>query len=91
MIGTEETEEKKAIENKDLKVLRDGHGLSQPLPVPKRLYSLKEASIYLGRTLWGVRELVWAGKLPIVRTGKRQFVDLRDMDRFIEQNKVTYP
>ena len=79
------TEEKKTIENQ---VIRSGHGLSEPLP--RRLYSLKEAAPYLGRTLWGIRELVWAGKLPVVKSGKRQFVYVRDMDRFIEQNKVTY-
>jgi hypothetical protein len=35
-------------------------------------------------------ELIWAGKLPIVRTGKRIFIDVKDMDTYIEKNKETY-
>jgi len=59
-------------------------------PLPKRLYTLKEAGYYMGRTLWSMRELIWAGKLPIVRSGKRIFIDLKDMDTFIEKSKETY-
>ena len=55
----------------------------------KRLYDLKSAAEYLGRPVWGVRELVWAGKLPVVRDGKKQYVDLFDMDHYIERNKIT--
>ena len=79
------TEQKTELENQRV---MSGPRLSQPLP--RRLYTLKDAAPYLGRTLWGIRELVWAGKLPIVRTGKRQFVDVKDMERFIDVNKVTY-
>lgn len=60
-------------------------------PLPKRLYTLREGAFYLGRTLWGIRELVWAGKIPVVRSGKRMFVDIRDLDSFIEKSKFTYP
>jgi hypothetical protein len=59
-------------------------------PLPKRLYSLPEASIYLGRSLWSTRELVWAGKLPIVRDGKRIFVDIVDLENYVTRNKTTY-
>lgn len=33
----------------------------------KRLCTLKEAANYLGRSDWSVRELIWSGRLPIVR------------------------
>ena len=56
----------------------------------KRLYDLKEAGQYLGRTVWGVRELVWKGALPVVKDGRKQYIDLYDLDRFIEQNKTTF-
>ncbi|GAB4389920.1 MAG: hypothetical protein Kow0025_18440 [Thermodesulfovibrionales bacterium] len=56
--------------------------------LPKRLFSLKEASVYLGRTVWAVREMLWAGKLPFVRDGKRILLDIRDMDRWIEASKT---
>ena len=54
----------------------------------KRLYSIPEAAAYLGRSVWSMREMVWAGKLPAIRDGRRIFVDLEDMNRWIERNKV---
>ncbi|TKB65674.1 MAG: helix-turn-helix domain-containing protein [Nitrospira sp.] len=54
----------------------------------KRLYSITEAGHYLGRSSWSVRRLVWAGALPQVRAGGRVHLDIRDLDEFIEQNKV---
>jgi len=59
-------------------------------PLPKRLYSLPEAAHYLGRTLWSMRELIWKGSLPIVREGKRIFVDVNDLNIYIEKNKSIY-
>jgi excisionase family DNA binding protein len=56
----------------------------------KRLYTLKEASVYLGRSIWGVRTLIWNGKIPIVRDGRRMFIDVLDLERFVESNKTTY-
>ena len=58
-----------------------------PTPV-KRLYSLHETGIYLGRSVWSVRRLVWAGDLPTVRAGGRVHVDVNDLDAFVEKNKV---
>lgn len=55
----------------------------------KRLYSLPEAAVYLGRSTWSVRRLLWNGELPQVRAGRRVHVDVRDMDAFIDKNKVT--
>lgn len=57
----------------------------------KRLYSIKEASVYLGRTVWAVREMIWAGKIPIVRDGRRILIDIFDMDRWVDRNKMEYP
>jgi len=54
----------------------------------KRLYSLPEAAVYLGRSTWSVRRLIWGGELPSVRAGRRVHVDVRDMEDFIEKNKV---
>ncbi len=79
------TGEIKGIKNRE--VIK-AQGISNPLP--KRLYSLKEAAYYLGRTLWSARELVWAGKLPVVRDGKRIFVDVNDLESYVTKNKTTY-
>ena len=56
----------------------------------KRLYSIKEASVYLGRTVWAVREMIWAGKIRYVKDGRRILVDILDMEKWIEQNKTQY-
>jgi len=54
----------------------------------KRLYTIKEAGIYLGRSVYSVRELIWDGKLPCVRVGRRIQLDIRDLDEFIKKHKV---
>lgn len=55
--------------------------------ISKRLYSVKEAGKYLGRSAWAIRHLIWEGHLPQVRQGRRVMVDVVDMDRFIEKYK----
>lgn len=61
--------------------------MNQPRPL-KRLFSLSEAATYLGRSTWSVRRLIWNGELPQVRAGGRVHVDVRDLDEFIEKNKI---
>jgi excisionase family DNA binding protein len=60
--------------------------------VPKRLYTLQEAAIYLGRGLYGMRELVWSGEIPVVKgnNGRKIYVDIMDLDNYIERNKSVY-
>jgi excisionase family DNA binding protein len=54
----------------------------------KRLYSVQEAGLYLGRSVWGIRELIYAGKLACVRDGRRVLIDIEDMDQYIKRNKT---
>jgi excisionase family DNA binding protein len=70
--------------------IKKAHGISSPLT--KRLYNLREAAQYLGRSEWGMRELIWAGRIPVVRVegGRRIFVDIEDLNHFINQNKSIY-
>ena len=56
-------------------------------PVVKRLYTIKEASVYLGRPVSGVRTLLWKGLLPYIQTGRVQYIDVRDIDGYVEANK----
>ena len=56
----------------------------------KRLYTLKEAAFYLGRGLFGVRQMVWRGELPIVRNGRKMFIDINDLESYVGKNKTTY-
>lgn len=58
----------------------------------KRLYTLKEAAHYLGRSDWAMRELVWKGLIPTVKTSgaRKIYFDIIDLDAFIEKNKAFY-
>ena len=56
----------------------------------KRLYTVAESAFYLGRTVDALREMVWAGKLPAVRDGKRILLDIKDMDTWIETSKTRF-
>jgi hypothetical protein len=70
---------------------REKHKTAQDIStIPKRLYTIKEAGIYLGRSVWSVREPFWGGKLPCVRVGKRIHLDIRDVDKFIEEHKMKF-
>ncbi len=64
-----------------------------PKPVlPKRLYTEEEAASYLGRTLWGMRELRYAGKIEFIpgssHSGSRKYYDVHDLDAYIDENKT---
>ena len=55
--------------------------------VSKRLYTVPEAAEYLGMTDWGIRGLITNGKIDTVRNGRRLFLAIEDMDRWIAENK----
>lgn len=75
---------------KQIPQITKAQGISSP--VFKRLFTLKEAARYLGRSEWGMRELLWAGKIPVVRQdgARKIFLDIQDLDDFINRNKSTY-
>ncbi len=56
-------------------------------PLPRRLYDIEAIHVYLGVPIHTVREMIWRGDLPYVRIGRRQYLDIRDVDIFIEANK----
>ena len=61
-----------------------------PTGPAKRLYNISEAACYLGRSVDSLRELLWAGKVPFIKDGKRIYLDVRDMDGYIEQSKQQF-
>ncbi|HCX90552.1 MAG TPA: hypothetical protein DHT43_08600 [Deltaproteobacteria bacterium] len=71
-----------------MKAQRINNPVSQA--INKRLYSIKEASLYLGRSVWAVREMLWAGKIPYVKDGRRILLDINDMDLWIERSKTQF-
>ena len=55
--------------------------------VRPRLLSVEQAAVRIGRTKQSVQHMVAEGKLPVVRDGRRVFLDIEDLDRWIEANK----
>ncbi len=72
------------------KALQNTHGIHSA--VHKRLYTLKEAAEYLGRSVWGMRELIWSRKIPVVKeaNGRKIFIDVLDLENYVEKNKSIY-
>lgn len=58
-------------------------------PLTKRLYNLQEAATYLGRPVFSVRTLIWRGALPVIKDGRKLYLDVVDMERYITANKET--
>jgi len=69
--------------------LQEAQGIRNPFS--PRLLPLKRAAEWLGLTTWAMRERIWAGDIPVVRFpgGRKMFVDTQDLEKFIEQNKMT--
>jgi excisionase family DNA binding protein len=56
-------------------------------PVKPRLLSVDQAAVYLGRTREAVQHMIASSKLPTVRSDRRVFIDVKDLDAWIEDNK----
>ena len=54
-----------------------------------RLLPLKDAAAWLGLTIWAMRERIWAGQIPVVQFpgGRKQYIDVQDLENFIQKNK----
>jgi excisionase family DNA binding protein len=55
--------------------------------ITPRLLSIEEAARYLGRTKDSMQHLIAAGAIRTVRSDRRVFLDIRDLDTWIDQNK----
>lgn len=55
---------------------------------PNRLLTLSQAAGYLNCSVVTVRRLIWSGQLPIVQWDRRQRLDPRDLERFVDQHKI---
>lgn len=63
------------------------HTRKKDIRPQKRLFSLEDTSIYLGCSMGFIKSMLDNGKLPFIRDGKRVFIDIRDIDIWIERNK----
>jgi excisionase family DNA binding protein len=53
----------------------------------RRLISLRDAADMLGLSVASVRRLIGSGQLHAVKLNRRVLVDVRDVDRLIEEAK----
>lgn len=58
------------------------------MPVKRRLLSVEEAAVYMGRSEEAMQHLIASGRIRTVRIDRRVFVDLRDLDKLIEDYKT---
>jgi hypothetical protein len=54
----------------------------------RRLLSLKEVVEEIGGTMWFWRSQIWSRRIPVVQVGKKQWIDTRDLEAFIQKNKI---
>jgi excisionase family DNA binding protein len=60
----------------------------RPQSTDQRLLTAKQAAVYLGRTESAVRQLIHKRVLPVVRFDRVIRIDVRDLDRLIEENRT---
>jgi excisionase family DNA binding protein len=56
--------------------------------ISPRLLTVKQAAIYLGRTEYALRCLIYRRELPVVRKGRRIHLDRYELDRLIEKGRI---
>lgn len=56
--------------------------------VKARLYTAKEAAVYIGRTVNAFRLLYVKHEIPVVQMDGRVMFDKGDLDRWIERSKT---
>ena len=59
-----------------------------PTRVQSRLMTVEQAAGYLGRTKEAVQHMIASGKLRTVRIDRRVCLDVRDLDRLIDESKT---
>jgi len=79
-----------ASKNHNSKDLKKAQGINNP--IGPRLLTLKKAAEYLGLTVWAMRERIWSGQIPVIRFpgGRKLYVDVQDIEVFIERNKEVF-
>ena len=60
---------------------------AESTPVRPRLLTVEQAAVYIGRSKEAVQHMVSSGKVPTVRSDRRVFIDVEDLDRWIREHK----
>jgi len=77
-------------EKQDRQAIQKAQGTVNPQG--PRLMTIKQASAYLGLTVWALRERIWSNQLPFIQWpgGRKIFLDRADLENFIVKNKRTF-
>jgi excisionase family DNA binding protein len=78
------------VANRENRAIQKDQGT--PYPSAPRLLTLPKAAAYLGLTVWAMRERIWAGHIPFIQFpgGRKLYIDMSDLDGFIQKNKKTF-
>ena len=79
----------KLIEDLANRIAEKLQGKTNGGPAGALLLTVEAAAEYIGRTKPGMDHLLSGGKIPTVRADRRVMIDVRDLDRWIEDNKTT--
>jgi len=60
--------------------------MSKKSQIKQKLFDLKDAATYLGRPVWGVRQMIWNGEIGVVRPNTKQWVLKQDLDDYIQKH-----
>jgi excisionase family DNA binding protein len=63
-------------------------GKAESLAIQPRLLTIAAAAFYLSSTCWFVEEATRSGKIPSMILGQRRVIDVRQLDEWIEHEKV---
>ena len=68
-----------------MKTKKNTQQINKPI---RRLLTIKEAAEYLGRSVDSMRELLYSREMKCIQKGKGKiWVDIRDLDAWIDSNK----
>jgi len=54
----------------------------------QRLLNVRQAAVYLGCSVWAVRDLIHRKQIPKIRLGKKHLLDRIELDGCIERLKA---
>lgn len=72
-------------------MMRDENEIRARLAAVPRLLTLKQAAEELGVRLSMLRREIWEGRLPQVRIGRAVRIDRKDLEAWLERQKIRGP
>jgi excisionase family DNA binding protein len=52
------------------------------------MLNIKQAAAYMGASVWFVRSIIWNRQIPFAKFGNRLVLDKKDLDAYIDAQKV---